>query len=187
MTNRKKLNGLQPKKHPHMKHNDYISLFEGMARQHYQLQHEVDGKNSFFRINSEAEMQQALAVDAHFPAMLLLPYFGKLAANGDDLMTGVFEIRDHADVLDFASIEDVRERCKQIGLEIIARIFRTMEEEGRCGPIASFDLASVRYDFTGPVNQHEYGCLFVFTFQDEGVNPYSIDLDGIFINEDEEE
>lgn len=174
-----------------MNHLAYINYFEAKAKSHYLVQHgrvlagSPTGKRvSFFRMNNDWEVQQAVSEQVDYPYMALPVYRGRLAPeNGmvDDVMTGFFEIRQQVDNLqDFAAIEAAREKCKQIGLDIIASMVQESEDLGYCGPISGFEGAA-QYDFTGPVNNNEFGCLFYFEFRDMAFNAATADLTGVFI------
>lgn len=172
-----------------MEHTSYTAFFESIAKSHREIKHDqpISGfvdptRKSFFRMNNGMEMQQAIATDVHWPALLVAPYFGRVEAGSqmDDMMTASFEIRKDANPHDFEAIEEARSDCKRIGQEIIALLYRMMEDEGRAGPIPGFDLNTVTYDFTGPHGTGQYGCLFKFIFKNEFFNPYTFDKDAIF-------
>jgi hypothetical protein len=170
-----------------MRNADYISFFETIARKHGAIAHEQPNpddygqpRSSFFSAGSEAEMQQALAGKANFPALMLRVPSGRLRGSDPmmlDEVTASFEIRMHiADPTDFAAINDARDKCKEYGIWIIAYFNHIMEDEGSCGPLGDFDPASVRWDFTGPINTNEYGCRFSCTVTDYLPPSYDINL-----------
>jgi hypothetical protein len=173
-----------------VQHSELIAYFEGKARSHKDIRHGAAypdapelKRRSFFRMNSEQELQQAIPVQVDYPAMLLPVYHGRLKADRgmvSDIISASFEIRMHAEPLDFAGIEAARDRCKAICMQIIASMLQEIEDYGACGPIEQLDPGSVSYDFTGPINQHEYGCLCRFEIEDTAFNPVTADLSNVF-------
>jgi len=174
-----------------MNHIAYINYFKAKAESHYLIQHgkplpgsPTGPRVSFFRMNSDWERAQSVDQQIDYPNLSLPNYRGRLTPNNvmvDDVMTGYFEIRDQVEnLLDFSAIEAARERCKQIGLDIIAKMVQEVEDLGFCGPIGDFDGAA-QYDFTGPANNNEFGCLFFFEFRDMAFNAVTQDLNGVFL------
>jgi hypothetical protein len=168
-----------------MKHLNFIGLFERFARQHIAIKHGSGGRFAFFRMNKESEMILALNSLVSFPCLLVQDVSGSLKRAGDiqDNMVAVFEIRGHIEPNDFDGIEALREQCKEIGFQIIALIDDIFDDMGYCGPIHDFDMDQVQWEFTGPINQNEYGCQFRFPFSNTAYNPYTIHLDDLFIDE----
>jgi hypothetical protein len=174
-----------------MQHSSLIAYFEHKARSHKDIQHDAPYPDasgfrrvSFFRMNSEQEMQQAISTQVDYPAMLLPVYHGKLKADRgmvSDIISASFEIRMHAEPLDFTAIEAARDQCKIICLQVMASMMQEIEDSGACGPIEQLDPDTVSYDFTGPINQHEYGCLCRFEIEDTAFNPVTADLTNIFL------
>lgn len=165
-----------------MKHSDFITLFKDFATGHKDIQHTNDGRRSFYLMNNEAQLQQAIPVKVDYPALLLVNASGRLRRSGvvKETITAIFEIRTHVTVNDFEAIEAARSECKRIGMEIIALIDDICEDQGHCGPIHDFELDNVQWQYTGPVNQNEYGCLFYIPCTDTAYNQYTMDLDSIF-------
>ena len=168
-----------------MTHSGYTNYFENLANRHHQIQNGVGGRKSFFRMNEEGEMVQALVTKVDFPALLLPMYRGRLRNDDNlvaDVMTGGFEIRQHVgDPFSFAEIDAARDTCKTIALEILAFMAQEQEEQGYCGELSDVDLSTVGYDFTGPTNQNEYGVRVFLEFEDRAFNLTNLDLTGKFL------
>lgn len=172
----------------------FISYMRHMAATHYQIRHGVteDGRprKAFFRANSEMEMQQGIAVDASYPCMVLAPLYGRYSkqrSGTDDMMTVGFEIRMYCPPGDFDAIENARAACKRIGEQIIAKIEDEADMMQNCAALPLFDIATVRWDETGPINENEYGCRFSFLVGDEAWEEGSTDFEAIFPGYDEDE
>ena len=173
-----------------MLHNTYINLFRDIATWHHEIRHNAligagpERRMSFFRRESEEEMQAALVSGVHWPALMVAREFGRLNQDRgtvDDLMVGGFEIRKHVEEQnDLDAREDAKDDCKRIGLEIIAWMDNESEEKGNCGDIEGFDLDSVRYDFTDLSGFGEVGCRFAFAFRDEAFDTRNIDFENLF-------
>lgn len=168
-----------------MNHLKFIKFFEDKAREHFLIRHAKDGRNSFFKMNNELEMQQSLMNDAAFPALVLKLYQGGFIGKVDFVKERAlvsFEIRDHVgDQFDFDEVEVVRNRCKKIGSEIFAAVIGEIEENGNCGLFQSMDMEQIRYSFTGPINTNEYGWRLYFQFSSKADDVNGVDLDNIFI------
>lgn len=168
-----------------MRHLDFIGLFEKLAREHKDIRHGNNGRSSFFRMNNEGEIIIKTNTEVTFPCLLIQNINGgyKKAGTVTNRMTGEFEIRTHIDAGDYDQEEAARDTCQRIGENIIAYLDQISEEQGSCGVIEDFDIDSVIWEYTGPININEFGCRFRFNFAKTAYNPYTINLDEYFIDE----
>lgn len=168
----------------------YTQYFRQIATTHKIISHDqpdlqtISGRRISFFTSGE-QYAQASRSQLDYPCMLLQIPFGKLQYDGlvaIDLMTGGFEIRAKlSDATDFAAIEQARQQCKAIGFVIVQKIIREAEQQGNCTALPGFEPGSVRYDYTGPFMDNDFGCLFRFDTAADAFNPYSDDFENDFI------
>lgn len=174
-----------------MRHNDYNSFFKNLAQQHRDIRHEqpvsegsAQKRLSFFR--SRNELQEKYNA-ASFPCLVLDEYRGNINYDShawDRMTATLMFLQKVPDATDEAAIGTAKDKCKEIGFEFMAKLQRLMDTQGHNAPMPGFELNSVQYDFIGPLVDNLYGVTVFFQFGNTAFNPYTKDLDTIFIEEE---
>lgn len=177
-----------------MQHKKYLDLFAALAANNPDLRngelqtddteyYETGKRCSFFRMNNELERITGSQTQVNYPCLTLGKASGQLSgdeAQVNDLITAVFDIRQHQDnANDFDQLDQSYDDCKRIGFEIIAMLKALQDEWGWCAGIGEFEINSVRYEFFGPFGNGESGCRFTFQFKTEAFNQYDYDAEEI--------
>lgn len=172
-----------------MADNKYIAFFKDSAELHKDIRHNQPAeegsdkkRNSFFRRSKEHIFN--ISSDAAYPALVLMTTSGRLehGSRVADVKTGSFIIMQAVDdIKDMSMVDEAQEACLQIGFHIIARMNNKMEEQGKNGPVPGFDINTVRYSLTDAIDGSRVAAVFTFNYKMEAFNPYSLNLDEIFI------
>lgn len=154
-----------------MTEDQYISYFENLAEQSKDINHKLDGKNSFFYIEDGSdldEFDQALRDGIPSPCMLLVGDDGELDDNDSENhlqnLDGEFFIlsRKTSD----KTIRQLRAECLPIAINILAR----MKRDAKAGNIVEnktvhFHISKIPYLKVGPMNGKWYGYMIAFRFE----------------------
>lgn len=156
-----------------MTHLQYSDYFRNLAESHNQIAHSKNGgKNSksFFRTNV-FEFDAGLRTVGKFPCLALEAPTSRLSNNWDapgEYQNGAFTIWDKCQNNQDATEEEmVLSRCKEIGLECIAKMKEDIElarSQNNAIGLLQLNLDSVRIQKVGPYHSLYHGYRFQFEF-----------------------
>jgi hypothetical protein len=159
-----------------MTEQEYKNYFQNLATQHKEILHGKDKKKSFFYVDNPFdwdEVDEAINNKLQPPFMLLDTPEGVLDDNGTnnyvDTINGSFSIIGKAKTQEEVAL--LREKCKRIGIDILARVRTDGKKTGGKGGIVpgklvNFNIADIPYTPLAPPSlpQHFHGWLFTFQF-----------------------
>lgn len=148
----------------------FISYFENLAIDNKQLNHEVDGKKSFFYIETADDLNafdDALRSSASSPAFLLVAEDGELNDNGSENHTqdlnGQFYVV--AQISKNRSIRQARALCLPIAVDFLTKMKRDAKKHLIFpGHLVTFTIDKIPYQKVGPMREDWYGYAIWFTF-----------------------
>ncbi|GGH28210.1 hypothetical protein FAZ19_19645 [Sphingobacterium alkalisoli] len=152
-----------------MEVTEIIDYLERKAQEHPLILHNPEDKRGSFYVLDDPydldEFDQALRNFAKFPAMLVDEPDGELSgndsANNTDTMNFTIMIVDERNGRE--RVRDVRNRCRQIGLDIVTTIRKNRMTGIVPGKIVHYRL-EVNYSPIGPLNVKYYGYQFQISF-----------------------
>jgi hypothetical protein len=144
--------------------NEYVSLFETLAKNHEEILHR-DGEKHFFRLEPE-EYLTGLTSEVNFPAMMLEGYdigFGDKEANSIlKYINGGFAILDRVgEQQDMNGIHEVWDRCEVICTDILVRIYN--EKYSRHGIVVKLDFNNIQIQLLANETDGTYGVRCTFS------------------------
>lgn len=148
---------------------EIIDYLERKAAAHSLIAHDLDAKRGSFYVLDDPydldEFDQAIRNFAKFPAMLVEEPDGELSgnasANNTDRMNFSIMIVDERAGKE--KVREVRNRCRQIGLDIVTTIRKDRMTNIVPGKIVHYQL-EVRYNPVGPMHIKYYGYQFHISF-----------------------
>ena len=151
-----------------MNHSDIFDYFERLATENPSILHESGKRERFYVIDDGYdldELDNALRNTLCFPALLVDEPDGRLSgnesANNTDTMNFNIMIVDSKQGTE--RVRDVRNRCKEIGMQIVTKIRKNRFTGIVPGKLVTYELEST-YSPIGPLLLEYYGYQFTLSF-----------------------
>jgi len=152
----------------------YIAYFTGIAQNHKQIMHGVDGRTAFFFIPVDMDLKEidnAIRGTKSTPMLALDSMNGSFndsngTQNHVQTIAGQFTILEKADSRDQETIRSAQDVCLSIGLQVCARMQTELKGMQPGQPLADkarFVIHNVQYDPVGPMAGTHYGYTFRYT------------------------
>ena len=119
-----------------------------------------DVRNTFFRLNNEAEALAAQVNSMHFPALVHLDYAVKPFLKDDDerlAISNAFWVLSRPADASADALEDAFSEAEEGLIQLIAYMLNQYEESGSCGPFKLIDISMFSWQQTGPEMDGLYG------------------------------
>lgn len=144
--------------------------FKQLAINNKQVAHGVNGRISYFRLNSQDELAAACVNWAHFPCIVHYGFFGNYSAtpsevNKRKVSNSILILAKAISSTDMNSIEEAKDIAFSVLEEIVSWMLNEMEQRGYCGPFQNLELSSFSFTEHGPLNATLYG--WELSFVDE--------------------